>query len=238
MRVDIHQHLFTEPVLAALARRDEAPRLVRRDRSWALELAGEPGPPSRRPGRRSSAACASCTPTGSTGRCCAPRSPLGVEALAPRRGPRDPRRLPARARPSCPSASRRGARSREPRPRPRGGRELLRRGAVGLALPARRARRPRPARPAALRSRRSSAPTRPCWSTPARGCRRPTRPPWWPAMTSYVAELHAAWHAFAAFGRPEPPAPARRVRAAGRRRAAPRRAPGRPRRPGRPRTTR
>jgi len=33
VRVDIHQHLFTEPVLAALGRRDEPPRLVRRDRS-------------------------------------------------------------------------------------------------------------------------------------------------------------------------------------------------------------
>jgi predicted TIM-barrel fold metal-dependent hydrolase len=26
-------------------------------------------------------------------------------------------------------------------------------------------------------------------------------PPWWPAMTSYVAQMHAAWHAYVAFGR-------------------------------------
>src|SRR4051794_4542189 len=45
MRVDVHQHLWTEPILAALARRDAAPRLVRRDRSWVLEIAGEPDSP-------------------------------------------------------------------------------------------------------------------------------------------------------------------------------------------------
>jgi hypothetical protein len=31
-------------------------------------------------------------------------------------------------------------------------------------------------------------------------------PAWWPAMTGYVADMNAAWHAFAAFGRPRHPA--------------------------------
>ena len=53
-------------------------------------------------------------------------------------------------------------------------------------------------------------------------------------MTSYVAEMNAAWHVFVASGGPAP-APAGRVRATGRRRAVPPRAPGRPRRPGRAR---
>jgi 6-methylsalicylate decarboxylase len=30
-------------------------------------------------------------------------------------------------------------------------------------------------------------------------------PAWWPAMTAYVAEMHAAWHAWAAWGRPAHP---------------------------------
>ena len=30
----------------------------------------------------------------------------------------------------------------------------------------------------------------------------PQAPSWWPAMTRYVADMNAAWHAFAAFGRP------------------------------------
>ena len=30
-------------------------------------------------------------------------------------------------------------------------------------------------------------------------------PPWWPALTRYVCGMHAAWHAFAAVGRPAHP---------------------------------
>ena len=30
-------------------------------------------------------------------------------------------------------------------------------------------------------------------------------PAWWPAMTDYVAQMSAAWHAFAAWGRPRHP---------------------------------
>jgi len=33
----------------------------------------------------------------------------------------------------------------------------------------------------------------------------PGRPSWWPAMTDYVAQMSAAWHAFAAWGRPRHP---------------------------------
>jgi predicted TIM-barrel fold metal-dependent hydrolase len=34
---------------------------------------------------------------------------------------------------------------------------------------------------------------------------RPTTPGWWPALTRYVYEMHAAWFAFIAFGRPQHP---------------------------------
>jgi predicted TIM-barrel fold metal-dependent hydrolase len=34
---------------------------------------------------------------------------------------------------------------------------------------------------------------------------RPTTPPWWPALTRYVYEMHAAWFAFIAFGRAQHP---------------------------------
>ena len=43
MRVDVHQHLWTPRLYAALAARQAAPRLRRgRDDGWVLELAGEP----------------------------------------------------------------------------------------------------------------------------------------------------------------------------------------------------
>src|SRR5690349_4625737 len=38
---DLHQHLWPERLLAALARRVAPPRLVSRGREWILELAGE-----------------------------------------------------------------------------------------------------------------------------------------------------------------------------------------------------
>lgn len=41
MRVDVHQHLWSEGLYASLARRDTPPRMRRRYGGWSLELAGE-----------------------------------------------------------------------------------------------------------------------------------------------------------------------------------------------------
>jgi hypothetical protein len=41
------------------------------------------------------------------------------------------------------------------------------------------------------------------WNLPQAAERQ--APGWWPAMTSYVADMSAAWHAFAAWGRPRHP---------------------------------
>jgi len=57
---DLHQHLLPEALIAALARRSEAPRLARDGRGWRLELAGEPAsgfdPADHEPGARSAIA--------------------------------------------------------------------------------------------------------------------------------------------------------------------------------------
>jgi predicted TIM-barrel fold metal-dependent hydrolase len=37
------------------------------------------------------------------------------------------------------------------------------------------------------------------------GAPDPRNPSWWPALTRYVTEMHDAWHAFIAFGRPQHP---------------------------------
>src|SRR4051794_7928142 len=46
MRIDVHQHLLTEPLMGALAARERPPR-VRRGAGggWVLELAGDPSHP-------------------------------------------------------------------------------------------------------------------------------------------------------------------------------------------------
>src|SRR4051794_3262980 len=42
MRLDVHQHLCSEPLVAALARRRSAPRIRREGLLWRLDLPGEP----------------------------------------------------------------------------------------------------------------------------------------------------------------------------------------------------
>src|SRR3954463_6540490 len=42
MRLDVHQHLWTEPLLSALSARRELPRVRRDGLRWRLEIAGEP----------------------------------------------------------------------------------------------------------------------------------------------------------------------------------------------------
>src|SRR5215212_176816 len=72
--IDLHQHLWPEALLAALARRTSTPRLVRRDRGWTLELAGE---------APSSVSPAAHDPSLRSGDLIgiAPSSPLGIESL-------------------------------------------------------------------------------------------------------------------------------------------------------------
>jgi hypothetical protein len=41
-RTDIHQHLWTEPLLGALSARRSAPRVLRSQGGWTLRLDGEP----------------------------------------------------------------------------------------------------------------------------------------------------------------------------------------------------
>ena len=79
--VDIHQHLWPEPLLRALADRHEPPMLVRGAGGWTLRLLGEPEAAvdlaDHDPGKRAALADAD-------GLACAlvaPSVPLGIEAL-------------------------------------------------------------------------------------------------------------------------------------------------------------
>jgi hypothetical protein len=83
---------------------------------------------------------------------------------------------------------------------------LLDRGAVGVSLPAAAI-----ASPARLESfgpvlARLEARNAPLLVHPGPAAAvRPAAPggaPWWPALTSYVTDVHTAWHAFAGWGRP------------------------------------
>lgn len=210
MRIDLHQHLLPEELLAALGRRTGSPRIVRDGRDWSLRLAGEPActldlrdhdPVARaRVAERDEVDRVVLSIS----------SPLGIEAL------------PAEEAEPLLAAYNRGALELGgpfaawgavglEDATPAAVDALLDAGAVGVTLPA-----------GALVDHRGLLETAPLLDRlEARGAplflhpgpapwllphpAEPAAPGWWPAMTGYLADMSAAWHAFAAWGRPRHP---------------------------------
>lgn len=203
LAIDVHQHLWSEPLVEALAARDRHP-LIRRDgRAWRLELAGEPASyvPRETPAARAEAIRADGLDRGLV----ALSSALGVEGLSAEEAepllaahaalaPEQPDTLgvwaatslldPDTAAHQLPAALA---------------------DAVGLCLPAGAL-----ATPAALEA---VAPVlealeragKPLLVHPGPVATPHGAPPWWPALADYVAQQQAAWLAFAQVGRPNHP---------------------------------
>jgi hypothetical protein len=214
LKIDVHQHLWPEPLLTELARRTEAPRLLRRGNGWEVEVPGEPASAvdlrDHDPARRAELVLTDGLERAYVALSC----PLGIEALPP-----------DEARPLL-DAWHDGASAlpaefgawaapclREPDPVELA--PLLGRGFAGACVPAEALAdaagfdRLGPvlelleARDAPLFVHPGPAPgtlPQPGVSAPS-----PDTPLWWPALTSYVASMNAAWHAFAVFGRPAHP---------------------------------
>jgi hypothetical protein len=196
-RVDIHQHLWPDGLLSSLARRTVPPRLRRDGRGWLLELAGDAPAPfdprSHDPGERAALAASD----GLQRVLIAPSSPLGIESLAAGEAEAllddfhagvlelgAPFELWAGLVLADPTASRVDS--------------LLDAGAVGLSLPAGALGGPAGIEglgPALERLARRGAPL---FVHPGPA---PGEPAWFPALTAYVAEMSAAWHAWAQWGR-------------------------------------
>jgi 6-methylsalicylate decarboxylase len=207
-RVDIHQHLWPERLIDELSRRDRPPLLRRAGTQWKLRLEGEPEHILDLSRHDASHRARQLADQGIDRAVISLSMPLGIEGL-----PAD------EAEPLLesyhagvlelgePFAAWASTRLRSPDP----GRvdEALDRGLVGLALPA-----------GAIASRRGLARYRGLLARlQARGAplfvhpgpdpmalhldgEGPTSDPiWWPAMTDYVSQMNAAWHAFAAWGR-------------------------------------
>ena len=214
MQIDVHQHLWPEPLLAELAHRRGAPRLRRRREGWVVEVPGEPDaavePADHDPDRRVDLLRAD----GLDRAYLALSSPLGIEALPPdaARPLLDAWHEGAAALPAelgawaAPSVS-------EPDPRNLG--ELLDRGFVGACLPAEALASATgfdrcgsllellEARGAPLLVHPGPGPD--TLRVPAIAAATEVVSSWWPAVTRYVAAMNAAWHAFARFGRPAHP---------------------------------
>ena len=211
LRTDVHQHLLGRPLIAELARRRQAPALIRRRSGWTFRVAGEPD--SVLPLDATDAALRGdeLRRDGVDRALVALSSALGIESL------------PAEEAVPLLEAYHRGVDALPARfgawgavqleaPDPADVDALVARGSSGLSLPATAL-----ATPAALerlspllgRLERHDVPlfVHPGPVGEARGSRRrhgapaSPEPPWWPALTDYVAQMQAAWFAFAQAGR-------------------------------------
>jgi predicted TIM-barrel fold metal-dependent hydrolase len=216
--IDVHQHLWPEPFLAALARRAAAPRLVRGGDGWRIQTPGEPEVPVDPHDHDPTARLALLRRNGVDRALIAPSVPLGVEAL-----PADeaaPLLEAYHAGIAMLPAEGFGAWAAVglAEPDPAGLAALLDRGFVGACIAADALSTPGgyealgavlavlEERGAPLFVHPGPSPQTLAGGSGNRGA--PTgadRPTWWPAVTTYIASMHAAWHAFAAFGRPAHP---------------------------------
>jgi 6-methylsalicylate decarboxylase len=194
---DVHQHLWPDPLLGLLAARREAPRLRRRDGGWELELAGEPvaafDPRAHDPGARAELARAD----GVERVLVAPSSPLGIEELVDGQPLLDAFHAGVRAL-GEPFAAWGAIALIDPDPARVDA--LLDDGAAGLCLPASALAGPHELDRIGPVLERLATRGAPLLVHPGPAAAS-AAPSWWPAMTSYVAEMHAAWLAWAAWGR-------------------------------------
>jgi hypothetical protein len=212
LQIDLHQHLWPEPLLAELSRRREAPRLRRRQESWVIEVPGEPDSAVRLADHDPDLRADLVRSDGLDRAYVALSCPLGIEALPPDEGRPllDAWHEGAAALPAefgawaAPCIS---------EPDPAELTALLDRGFAGACIPAE-----------ALAAEAGFAACDPLLEVleahgaplfvhpgPAPGTLGGPAlagggaPIWWPALTRYVAAMNAAWHAFALYGRPAHP---------------------------------
>jgi hypothetical protein len=200
-RTDVHQHVWTEPLVAALARRSAPPRVRSAGADWVLELDGEPpfvlDLAGDDPARRAALVAAD----GLDRALVALSSPLGIEALPPDEAAPLLAAYAEGARALGPAFAAWGALA-PAHAGPGDVDAVLDAGAVGLSLPAGAL-----ATPAGLEAlgpllealeRRGA----PLLVHPGPAAAHPEgAPAWWPVLTGYVAELAAARLAFAHRGR-------------------------------------
>lgn len=204
--VDVHQHLWPEGFIAALARRAERPRLRRRGGEWVLQAHGEPDWVLDLAAQDPAGRAARARAEGFDRVILAPSLPIGVESLPPG----DAEDLlesyhdgvAALPRPFGAWAS-----AALVEPDPDGLSARLRDGFAGLCLPAGAladARGLERCAPLLHVAEDAGAPLfvhpGPApWTGP--GAMTTAMPAWWPALTVYVAQMQAAWFAWTARGR-------------------------------------
>ena len=203
--IDIHQHLWPEPLLRALSLRCEPPMLVRRGAGWTLALRGEPEAPVDLADHDPTARAALVRTDGLDRALVAPSTPLGIETL------------PAGEAEPLLEAYHEGVRALPDDfgawaavglvdPDPAELARLLDAGFVGACIAAGALDGPDGLHrlgPVLETLERRGAPllVHPGPASPT----TVALPGWWAALTGYVATMQTAWHAFAVWGRPAHP---------------------------------
>ena len=204
--IDIHQHLWPEPLLRALSLRGEPPMLVRRGAGWALALHGEPEAPVDLADHDPDARAALVRADGLDRALIVPSTPLGIEGL------------PAGEAEALLAAYHEGVRALPAAfgawaavgladPDPVGLARLLDSGFVGACIAAEALAGPdgfERLGPVLETLERRGAPLL-VHPGPAPATATAGMPDWWAALTVYVAAMQTAWHAFAVWGRPAHP---------------------------------
>lgn len=202
--LDVHQHLWPEPFLDALACRTSAPALTRRSGTWILRLDGEPDHHVDVRAHDPVARARALDDDGVDAALLCLSSPLGIETL------------PAADAAPLLAAWHAGVLEigdpfgvwgavalADPDPADVDG--LLAAGAVGVSMPAGALSTPDAIERIEPLLRTLEERDRPLLVHPGPAPPGAPSAPWWAPAVSYVVELHAAWHAFAAWGRPALP---------------------------------
>lgn len=201
---DVHQHLWPTPLLEALRGRSKPPRL----RGWTLALSDEPDyeldPDQHEPWLRAVEARAD----GLDLVLISMSSPLGIELLAAEEAEELLAAYHEGAL-SLPPPFRAWAAASVRDPDPTALSRRLDQGFVGLQLPATALLGDRGyARVASLLAVLEDS-GKPLFIHPGPAAFAEEHlshsPPWWPAVVDYPRQMHAAWYAFRAFGRPRHP---------------------------------
>lgn len=206
---DLHQHLWPEPFVAALARRSRPPMLRAGRDGWTLILAGEPRCAFRPEEHDPEARARALARSGLHRAALVSSAPLGIEGL-PREeaGPL----LEAWHDAVLVLGAPFGVWGSVPLDEPAAADvdDLLDRGAIGISVPAGALDGPdgtRRLEPVLAALERRDAPLFVHPGPGSGGARALPGGPagWWPALTAYPAQLQAAWLAFAAWVRPRHP---------------------------------
>jgi hypothetical protein len=206
---DVHQHLWPEGFVAALARRDAAPAVRRDGRGWLISVPGEPDSPFGDAAHDPVVRAAGLRASGLDRALLCMSTPLGVEALDEEQARplldawHDGVFAEGEAFGVWGALPVHGA-------TPGDVDALLDRGAIGISLPAAALASPGLIEAAGLVLAALAARDAPLFVHPGPVAAPPAArddgdAAWWPALTTYVRDVHLAWHAFLGWGRAEHP---------------------------------